>query len=62
MTLWNRLANTRNTSVAWGDGATGSIGREAVHAYRAPGLYTVTVSGVGPRQEPATARLRLIVE
>jgi hypothetical protein len=62
VTLWNRLVNTSNASVDWGDGATGPIGREAVHAYRAAGLYTVTVSGVGPRREPATARLRIVVE
>ncbi|HEX2948430.1 MAG TPA: hypothetical protein VHV83_02490 [Armatimonadota bacterium] len=41
--------------IPFGDG-------DLTHTYLAPGIYTVTLSAVGPRDEPFTLRMRVIVD
>src|SRR5690606_18831856 len=62
--LWNRLAGTVGpATIDFGDGAPAAIiDGETVHRYESPGLYTGTVSARGPEDEPATVRMRVVVE
>jgi hypothetical protein len=60
--FWNRTRDTRGAKIDFGDGtAPESIEAEARHACRAPGLYTATLSALGPADEPAALKVRVIV-
>jgi hypothetical protein len=62
--FWNRLVGMAGpVTIDFGDGSPKqTIHREVEHAYAESGLYTVTLSGQGPDNEPATVRLRVVVE
>ncbi|MBN1671554.1 MAG: peptidoglycan DD-metalloendopeptidase family protein [Kiritimatiellae bacterium] len=61
--FWNRLKNTSGAKIDFGDGtAPQSMGSEIRYAYAEPGLYTVTLTGNGPGDEPVMARMRVVVE
>ena len=62
--FWNRLVGMAGpVTIDFGDGSPKqTIHREVEHAYAESGLYTVTLSGRGPDDEPATVRQRVIVE
>lgn len=64
VTFWNRLAGTGgDVTLDFGDGTPPVIaGAERKHAYEAPGIYTVTLSGRGPSSEPVTVKARVVVE
>ena len=64
VTFWNRLRGTRgDVTLDFGDGTPPVVaGAEHKHAYRAPGVYTVTLSGCGPASEPVTVKARVVVE
>jgi murein DD-endopeptidase MepM/ murein hydrolase activator NlpD len=62
--FWNRLSGLAGpATIDFGDGGKPSaFPREARHAFDKAGLYTVTVRGSGPGDEPATVKLRVAVE
>ena len=62
--FWNRLINTAGpVTIDFGDGsAPQPVRAEATHAYDKPGAYAVTFSGKGPRNEPVTVKVRVVVE
>lgn len=65
--FWNRLRAVEDAVLDFGDGSPEvpfgeSAGLAAEHAYTQPGLYIVTATGHGPDNEPATVRLRVIVD
>jgi murein DD-endopeptidase MepM/ murein hydrolase activator NlpD len=62
--FWNRLVHVQTpVTVDFGDGTPPEpVGREATHAYRAPGRYVVTFLARGPREEPVAVKLEVVVE
>jgi murein DD-endopeptidase MepM/ murein hydrolase activator NlpD len=60
--FWNRFTDFKNAQIDFGDGTRRAFSSQIVHKYKEPGLYTITATGTGPYDEPATVRLRLIVE
>ncbi len=62
--FWNRLRNTRApVSVDFGDGSSReTIEREIQHRFPRAGLYTVTFATLGPGNEPAMAKLPVVIE
>src|SRR5690606_24660802 len=61
--LWNRLDYAENVVTDFGGGPTAEhFGTAAEHVYKQSGLHIVTVTGRGPKDEPVTVRLRVIVE
>ncbi len=61
--FWNRLTAVENVVIDFGDGSPAvAFGESAEHAYTRSGLHIVTVTGHGPKDEPVTVRLRVIVE
>ena len=62
--FWNRLVNVQPpVTVSFGDGTPPqTMNRETTHAYRAAGRYVVTFSARGPREEPVTVKLEVVVE
>ena len=64
VTIWNRLVRTEGQVLLdVGDGSpVVPIVDEAVHIYRDPGLYTVTLSGQGAVGEPVVAKLTVVVD
>jgi murein DD-endopeptidase MepM/ murein hydrolase activator NlpD len=64
VTFWNRLARTvGDVTIDFGDGAGARVIKSEVrHAYANAGVYTVTLSGRGPGQEPCTVKTRVVVE
>jgi hypothetical protein len=62
ITFWNRLSEMKNVQIDFGDGSRKAFASQTIHAFAKPGLYTVTASGAGPYEEPATVRLRVVVE
>lgn len=61
--FWNRLVNVEAPVIIdFGDGFRSEIDKESVHRYKKPGHYTVTLSAEGPRSEPVTVMLEVIVE
>ena len=61
--FWNRLINTVGpVSIDFGDGSSpGVITDDAVYSYRAPGHYTVTLTGGDRCSQTAVAKLSLEV-
>lgn len=62
ITFWNRFADMKNVQLDLGDGTRKPFSGQVTHKYKEPGLYTVTATGEGPYDEPATVRLRVVVE
>lgn len=62
--FWNRLSGTSGrVTIDFGDGVPAeTIGKEIRHAYSQPGIYTVTLLATGPKKEPATLKIRVVVE
>ncbi len=62
--FWNRLVNTKSpVTIDFGDGsARQHIDQETSHVYHKPGRYVVVFSATGPRQEPVTLKLEVVVE
>jgi len=60
--FWNRLSNMKEAQIDFGDGTHEAFSEQVTHAYKTTGLFTVTASGKGPNNEPATVRLRVVVE
>ena len=62
--FWNRLSNTTSAvEIDFGDGTGRSpIEAEATHAYAKPGLYTTALRSRGPRGEPITVQMRVVVD
>lgn len=58
----NATGNVKNARIDFGDGSgMVSIAREIQHAYAKPGLFTVTLSGTGPADEPVSLKVRVRV-
>lgn len=63
VTFWNRLGGTSDVTIDFGDGAKPEpIAGELTHAYPQSGLYTVTLKGNGPRNEPVLHKLRIRID
>lgn len=64
VTFWNRLSNTRSeVRVDFGDGSPVEVIHEnTIHAFPSPGLFTVSFVTSGPEDEPAMARMCVVVE
>jgi murein DD-endopeptidase MepM/ murein hydrolase activator NlpD len=59
----NATWNTREMKIDFGDGTEPkSVAREIQHAFAKPGLHTVTLSGLGPADEPVSLKLRVAVQ
>ncbi|WP_158542904.1 PKD domain-containing protein [Phytoactinopolyspora halophila] len=63
--FWTCLLDVNNVLIDFGDGSPEQpIGAfdSITHTYEEPGLYMVSVSGEGPKKEPAQVKMRLRVE
>jgi murein DD-endopeptidase MepM/ murein hydrolase activator NlpD len=64
VTFWNRLMGaTAPVSIDFGDATSEqTITSELSHTFAKPGTYTITFRSKGPADEPATVRLRVVIE
>lgn len=62
--IWSRLVQTKDgVIIDFGDGSKSQkIDKEIRHSYKRPGIYTVTFTGNGIAGEPATIKMKIIVE
>jgi len=62
--FWNRLMGvTGPVKIDFGDGSPPQeIKAETRHAYARPGMHTVALTSRGPDDEPATIKMRVVVE
>jgi hypothetical protein len=62
VTFWNRLLDSRDVTVDYGDGSGPEvIAEQAVHAFPRPDHYVVTLRGQGLSGEPVIAKLGVAV-
>ncbi|MGC9347557.1 MAG: PKD domain-containing protein, partial [Anaerolineae bacterium] len=63
VTFWNRLLDTQDVMIDYGDGSVSEvIAEKAEHRFGAPGRYIVTLRGQGLAGEPVMAKLGVVVE
>lgn len=61
--FWNKLLNTTTPVIIdFGDGKISEMEEEITHHYKNPGNYVVTLFAKGPRSEPITVKLEVVVE
>lgn len=61
--FWERLRNTKTPiKIDFGDGDRSVIEKELYHTYKKPGRYAVTFSATGPREEPITEKLEVVID
>lgn len=62
--FWNRQCGMAGpVEIDFGDGTCErTSGTETEHRYRNPGLYVVTLHGIGPGSQPITLKMRVVVD
>ena len=61
--FWNKLIKTTTpVTIDFGDGTISGINEEITHYYKKSGNYVVTLYAKGPRSEPITVKLEVVVE
>lgn len=60
--FWNRLVNTTDVTIDFGDGSSPQVIDKALtHTYTSRGIYTVTLSGRDAKARPVTVKLEVKV-